>query len=49
MSFTFFLKKLIYCSELMEQGGKLAEKSEELKLNLKQVYDELRSQIGDVR
>lgn len=39
----------MYYSELIEQCQQLTEKSNELKLNLEQVYDELRSQIGDVR
>lgn len=35
-------------SELMEQSVSLEEKSLELKTNLEQIYDELRSRIGDV-
>lgn len=33
----------------MEQSVSLKEKSLELKTNLEQIYDELRSRIGDVR
>lgn len=35
-------------SELIQQNESLMEKSLELKLNLEDVYDKLRSQIGDV-
>lgn len=39
---------LYFKSELLEQSELLMEKSKELKLELTHVYDELRSQIGDV-
>lgn len=44
--FIFF--HFISNSELIQQNETLMEKSLELKLNLEEVYDKLRSQIGDV-
>lgn len=46
---TLFGDFIEYNSELMEQSESLMEKSQELKTNLEQIYDELRSRIGDVR
>lgn len=42
------LLSFFFNSELVEQNESLLEKSHELKLNLEQVYDKLRSRIGEV-